>query len=170
MSNLAAVRCFLSLGSNLGDRLFNLQHAVDRLASIDGIEVLRSSRIYETAPVGPSQPDYLNAVLEIATSLSPRELLSQCHRIEDELGRVRRERWGPRPVDIDILTFGDAEVEEPELVIPHPRMHERAFVLAPLAELDIDPVLPGGRRLGSLRLGGAAFGDVRPYAPALRHG
>jgi 2-amino-4-hydroxy-6-hydroxymethyldihydropteridine diphosphokinase len=161
---------FLALGSNLGDRLVILQRAVDLLASTGSNDFIRGSRVYETRPVGPPQPDYLNAVVEVETTLSPRGLLSQCLEIEDRLGRVRGERWGPRVIDIDILSYGSLEVDEPDLQIPHPRMHERGFVLAPLAELDADPVLPGGRKLASLRLPGGALREVRPYAPSLRPG
>jgi len=162
------VVAFLALGSNLGDRLANLQRAADLLAGIEGVEVRRSSRVYETEPVGPPQPEYLNVVLEVRTSLDPGGLLAACLGIEDAMGRVRRERWGPRTVDVDVLTFGDQDVDEPELTIPHPRMHERGFVLVPLLELTADPHLPGGRRVADLRLGLASLTGVRPYAPPLR--
>jgi 2-amino-4-hydroxy-6-hydroxymethyldihydropteridine diphosphokinase len=162
------VRAYLGLGSNLGDRLANLQHAVHRLGRAEGVRVLRSSRVYETDPVGPPQPDYLNAVVEVETDLSARELLRTCLGVEVELGRVRDERWGPRTIDIDVLSYGDERVDEPDLVVPHPRMHERAFVLVPLAELDADPPLPGGRRLRDLRLGPGAVLGARPFAPPLR--
>lgn len=131
-----AVRCYLGLGSNLGDRAVNLQRAVDLLGGHAGIRVLRSSRVYETDPVGPPQPDYLNAVVEVETALAARELLHACLDVERELGRVRTERWGPRVIDVDILTYGDETIDEPDLIVPHPRMHERAFVLVPLADLD----------------------------------
>ena len=161
-------QAFLALGSNLGDRLANLQRAVDLLAGVAGIEVVRSSRVYETEPVGPPQPDYLNAAIEIRTSLTPGELLPACLGVEDALGRVRAERWGPRTIDVDVLTYGDEDVDEPDLTIPHPRMHERGFVLVPLLELTADPRLPGGRHVADLRLGPATIVDVRPYAPPLR--
>jgi 2-amino-4-hydroxy-6-hydroxymethyldihydropteridine diphosphokinase len=164
------VVAFLALGSNLGDRLANLQRAVDLLGGVEGIDVRRSSRVYETEPVGPPQPEYLNAVLEVRTSLAPGELLAACLGIEDAMGRVRHERWGPRTVDVDVLTYGDEDVDEPDLTIPHPRMHERGFVLAPLLELTADPHLPGGRRVADLRLGPASLVGVRPFAPPLRVG
>jgi 2-amino-4-hydroxy-6-hydroxymethyldihydropteridine diphosphokinase len=167
-SDPAPVRAFLALGSNLGDRLANLQRAVDLLATSEGIVVRRASRVYETTPVGPPQPDYLNAVVEVQTLLSPRRLLASSLAVEARMGRTRGERWGPRVIDIDVLTYGREKVDEPGLQVPHPRMHERAFVLAPLAELDADPMLPGGRRLAALRLAGPGVWDVRPYAPALR--
>lgn len=162
-----ATRAFLALGSNLGDRLANLRGAVELLAERDGIEVLRSSRVYETEPVGPPQPAYLNAVIEVATTSSPTELLRACRAVEEALGRVRTERWGARTIDVDILTFDEVEVTEPDLEIPHPRMHERGFVLVPLGELEADPMLPGGRRLSSIRLAPDAVLGVRPFAPPL---
>ncbi|HLB62975.1 MAG TPA: 2-amino-4-hydroxy-6-hydroxymethyldihydropteridine diphosphokinase [Actinomycetota bacterium] len=161
-------RAFLGLGSNVGDRLTNLQRAVDLLAGRVDIDIRRSSRVYETDPVGGSaQPDYLNAVVEVETTLSPRELLEACLEVEVELGRTREERWGPRTIDVDVLTYDGDRVDEPDLTIPHPRMHERAFVLVPLLELVVDPVLPGGRRIGTLRLGPQALAGVRPFAPPL---
>ncbi|HJP66501.1 MAG TPA: 2-amino-4-hydroxy-6-hydroxymethyldihydropteridine diphosphokinase [Actinomycetota bacterium] len=158
---------FLGLGSNLGDRLATLARAVELLNEHPHIEVTRSSRVYETAPVGPPQPDYLNAVIEIDTTLSPTELLEAIQQIEQALGRVREERWGARTLDIDILTFGDGDVSTPDLEIPHPRMHERGFVLAPLLELTADPPLPGGRTIATLRLDPSTLAGVRPFAAAL---
>jgi 2-amino-4-hydroxy-6-hydroxymethyldihydropteridine diphosphokinase len=160
-------KAYIGLGSNLGDRLENLIRAV-RLLEERGMAVRRSSRVYETEPVGGlQQPDYLNAVVEVDAQGSARDLLDACLRIEDDMGRVRDERWGPRVIDLDVLTFGDEEIDEPDLQVPHPRMHERGFVLIPLLELDADPPLPGGRKAGSLRLGVLAVGGVRPHAPPL---
>lgn len=160
-------RAYLGLGSNLEDRLENLRRAV-RLLHAGGARVLRSSRVYETEPVGgPPQGDFLNAVVEVETALSPAELLAACLAVEQEMGRVRGERWGPRVIDVDVLTYGDREISEPGLQVPHPRMHERAFVLVPLLELDADPPLPGGRRAKDLRPGAAALGAVRPHGPPL---
>jgi 2-amino-4-hydroxy-6-hydroxymethyldihydropteridine diphosphokinase len=161
-------QAYLALGSNLGDRLATLQRAVDLLDARPGIDVVRSSRVYETEPVGPPQPPYLNAVIEVRTELEPRELLKECLAIENELGRVRAERWGPRTIDIDVLTFGAREISEPDLVVPHPRMHERAFVLIPLSDLTAEPSLPDGRTLQDVRLPPDAMFGVRPFAPALR--
>jgi 2-amino-4-hydroxy-6-hydroxymethyldihydropteridine diphosphokinase len=161
-------RAYLALGSNLGDRLETLQRAADLLGAVDGVGVIRSSRVFETAPVGPPQPDYLNAVLEIETDLEPRSLLEACLAVERELGRERGERWGPRTMDVDVLTYDDLELDEPDLQIPHPRMHQRAFVLVPLVELDGDPPLPGGRRLPDVQLPPADVLGVRPFAPPLR--
>ena len=129
------VRAYLGLGSNLGDRLAFLQSAVDGLAATDGIEVVAVSPVYETDPVGPEQPDYLNAVVAVDTTLSARSLLVVGQGLEAEAHRVRGERWGPRTLDVDVLSYGDERIDEPDLVVPHPRWHEREFVLAPLADL-----------------------------------
>jgi 2-amino-4-hydroxy-6-hydroxymethyldihydropteridine diphosphokinase len=156
---------FLGLGANLGDRLSNLQAAVDLLGAREGIRVLRSSRVYETAPVGPPQPDFLNAVLEVRTSLPPRGLLGACLEVEAALGRVRGERWGPRPIDVDVLAYGRERIVEEDLVVPHPRLAERAFVLVPLLEIAPDLELPGLGRLAALRA--PDVDGVRPFAPPL---
>jgi 2-amino-4-hydroxy-6-hydroxymethyldihydropteridine diphosphokinase len=162
-----ATSAYVALGTNLGDRLEQLRAAVRLLAETDGVDVVRSSRVFETQPVGPPQPAYLNAVIEVRTTLAPRELLEAAQAVENSLGRERAERWGPRTIDVDILTFDDRTVEEPDLEIPHPRMHERGFVLVPLAELDDDPMLPGGRRLAEIRLSPDVVFGVRPFAPPL---
>ncbi|MGH2674935.1 MAG: 2-amino-4-hydroxy-6-hydroxymethyldihydropteridine diphosphokinase [Actinomycetota bacterium] len=157
-------RAYLGLGSNLGDRLENLRRAVELLGQ-RGVPIVRSSRVYETEPVGgPPQPEYLNAVVEAEAGGTAWDLLASCREVEQAMGRERAERWGPRVIDVDVLTFGDEVVEEPGLEIPHPRMHERAFVLVPLLELDPDPPLPGGRRAATLRVD--ALG-VRLHAPPL---
>ena len=122
--------------------------------------------MYESVAVGPPQPDYLNAVVEVETTLSPYGLLGACLDVEREMGRERRERWGPRVIDLDVLTFGEETVDEPDLQVPHPRMHERGFVLLPLLELAADPPLPGGRLVATLRLGPDAMA-ARPFAPPL---
>jgi 2-amino-4-hydroxy-6-hydroxymethyldihydropteridine diphosphokinase len=158
---------FLGIGSNLGDRLANLQRAVDLLAATEGVRVLRSSRVYETEPVGPPQPDFLNIVVEVETSLDPHGLLAAAATVEQTLHRVREARWGPRTIDVDILTFDERTIDEPDLTVPHPRMHERAFVLVPLLELSATPMLPAGRRVEELSTDGWAD-DVRPFAPPPR--
>ena len=131
-------RAYLGLGSNLGDRAAHLQFGLDGLAARAG-RVVAISPVYETQPVGgPAQPDYLNAVVAIETECSPRELLGIAKALEAEAGREPPDptkRWGPRPLDIDILMVGDQRVDEPDLVVPHPRIHQRAFVLAPLADV-----------------------------------
>ena len=160
-------KAYLALGSNLGDRLENLREAVRLLDATEGIDVVRSSRIYETEPVGPPQPSYLNAVIEVETTRSARELLEAGLAVEEALGRLRTERWGPRTIDVDVLTYDELTVDEPDLQIPHPRMHERGFVLVPLGELDADPMLPGGRTRSSLRIPPDEVLGVRPFAPPL---
>ena len=126
------MRAFLALGSNLGDRQAYIDAAV-----ADMPDVVAVSPVYETDPVGgpADQPPYLNAVVELDTDLSPRRLLELCQRLEAKAGRVRTERWGPRTLDVDVLLVGDLVVNEPDLVVPHPRMWERDFVLRPLADL-----------------------------------
>jgi 2-amino-4-hydroxy-6-hydroxymethyldihydropteridine diphosphokinase len=158
----------LGLGSNLGDRLANLQAAVDLLAKEPGVRLARCSRVWETNPVGgPPQPDFLNAVVEAAVDIDPHELLAACQRVEAALGRVRDVRWGPRTVDIDVLLIDARAIDEHDLVVPHPRMRERAFVLLPLLDIDPDPRLPDGARLVDERLS-IADASVRPFAPPLR--
>jgi 2-amino-4-hydroxy-6-hydroxymethyldihydropteridine diphosphokinase len=140
-------RAYLGLGCNVGDRAHALQRSVDGLAAAGGVAVVAVSSVYETAPVGgPEQPDYLNAVVAVETDRTPRELLEIAKRLEDEAGRVPGERWGPRPLDVDVLLVGDDEVDEEDLVVPHPRLYERAFVMVPLAELDpmLAPWVPSG--------------------------
>jgi 2-amino-4-hydroxy-6-hydroxymethyldihydropteridine diphosphokinase len=130
-------RVFLSLGSNLGDRRRLLGEAIGSLGSM----VTTVSSVYETEPVGgPDQGRFLNVVVELATDLPPRELLAVCHRLESGAGRVRTERWGPRTLDVDIIWIDGVTVREPDLEVPHPRMWDRRFVLAPLAELAPDLV------------------------------
>lgn len=148
---------YLGLGSNLGDRLSNLQIAVDGLGRTDGVSDVIVSAVYETAPVGgPPQPSYLNAVVAIETRLTARGLLEVARRLERTAGRVRGERWGARTLDVDVLIVGDEKVDAPDLVVPHPRLRERGFVLAPLADVapasDLAPVSPGaGPRPGVTR-------------------
>ncbi|MEP0841627.1 MAG: 2-amino-4-hydroxy-6-hydroxymethyldihydropteridine diphosphokinase [Phycisphaerae bacterium] len=133
MSSIA----YIGLGSNLGDRRSAIETAVQRLRARSGIESVTISSVYETAAVGgpAGQRPYLNAAARAETTLSPRELLDALMAIERELGRRRRQRWGPRTIDLDLLLFDDRVIQTPELTIPHPRMHERAFVLEPLAEI-----------------------------------
>jgi 2-amino-4-hydroxy-6-hydroxymethyldihydropteridine diphosphokinase len=121
----------------LGDRLARLQGAVDALDTIPDLEVVAVSPVYETDPVGgPEQPEYLNAVVAIETDASPRRLLEIAHQLEAAADRVRGTRWGPRTLDVDVLLVGDVRIDDDDLVIPHPRMWERAFVMVPLGDLD----------------------------------
>jgi len=132
-------RAFLSLGSNLGDRRQFLVEAVGSL----GPSVVAVSPVYETDPVGgPEQGRFLNLVVQLETDLSPRQLLAVCHRLESGAQRVRMQRWGPRTLDVDIIWIDGVTVDEPDLVIPHPRWSERTFVLAPLADLAPELVDP----------------------------
>ena len=140
-------RAWLALGGNLGDVATQFSRALQSLEEADGVTLIACSRVYRTPPWGVTdQPDFLNMAAEIETDLSPRALLELCLRIETDSGRVRDRRWGPRNIDIDVIAYGDVAMEEADLKIPHPRAHERAFVLAPLAELDGDLML-GGRNV-----------------------
>lgn len=138
------VTCYVGLGSNVGDRLANLRHAVTLLEDTEDIDVAAASRVYETNAVGPPQPDFLNAVIEVRTALSADALLKRLKAVEREIGRSPSERWGPREIDLDLLTYGEASIEDADLVVPHPRMAERAFVLVPLAEIAADVRLTVG--------------------------
>ncbi len=129
------IKIFLSLGSNLGDKKANLSKCRENLQK-EGIKIHKTSSLYLTPPWGKTdQPEFLNQVIEAETTLSPRELLSLIKKIEKEMGRKSRGKWGPRIIDIDILFYGDKIIEEENLVIPHPLITERAFVLVPLHEI-----------------------------------
>lgn len=132
---------YLSIGTNIGDREQNLKHAIKMLQGTKDITVKAISSIYETAPVGYiNQPSFLNIAVFIQTALSAYETLEVCQSIEKELGRVREIRWGPRIIDLDILLFNNENIEVENLMIPHPRMYERAFVLVPLHEIMQHPL------------------------------
>lgn len=127
---------YLSIGSNIGDRIGNCKKAVEELNSSKGVNVLSRSSLYETEPEGLNeQPSFINLAVKIETELGPSRLLERIKRIEKKLGRVETVRWGPRTIDIDVLLYGDEVLSEDFLEIPHPRMHERSFVLVPLAEI-----------------------------------
>lgn len=129
-------KAYLGLGSNLGDKAANLRSAVQLLAEDACCTVVRMSSLYSTRPVGvEDQPDFLNAVVEIRTSLEPHKLLAKCQEVERKIGRKRTMRWGPRVIDLDILIYEEVALGSDDLTIPHPRLHERAFALAPLAEI-----------------------------------
>ena len=147
-------RAVLAVGSNLGDRLGTLQGCVTAIGRLPDTDVLAISPVYETDPVGgPAQPDYLNAVLVVETGLRPRELLDAAHRIEAEFGRVRAERFGPRTLDIDIISYAGQVSDDPVLTLPHPRAHERAFVLVPWHDVDAHAELPGRGPVSDLLAG-----------------
>ncbi len=130
------VVCYLAVGSNLGNRNKNIKKAVDYLTKIKGIRVEKVSRIYETEPVGgPTQGKFLNAAIKIKTLFSPRSLLNTLKKIEKDSGRKKTVRWGAREIDLDILLYGNKIIKMKTLVIPHPRMFEREFVLRPLREI-----------------------------------
>ncbi|GHF07087.1 2-amino-4-hydroxy-6-hydroxymethyldihydropteridine diphosphokinase [Streptomyces griseoluteus] len=139
-------RAVLSLGSNLGNRLETLQGAVDALEDTPGVRVKAVSPVYETEPWGVepgSQPSYLNAVVVLKTTLPPSSLLERAQAVEEAFHRVRDEQWGPRTLDVDIVSYADVTSADPRLTLPHPRAHERAFVLAPWHDVDPAAELPG---------------------------
>ncbi len=161
---------YLSLGANLGNREETLREAVRRLAAADGVKTLAVSSLYETEPWGKKdQPSFLNIAVSLQTTLSPEELLALTQAVETELGRVRHERWGPRTIDVDILHIEGVERNSPTLMLPHPYMTERDFVLVPLAEIAPDLVVKGRtveewRKLaddgGVIRVAGLEWIDV----------
>ena len=143
------MKVVIALGSNLGERAENISRAVSELNKI--IEVTHLSTIYETDPVGgPEQPDYLNAVLIGKSELDPADLLTKTLEIESALGRTREVRWGARTLDIDLIVAGDVVSNSEFLILPHPRAHERAFVLEPWLEIEPDAVLPGRGSVAAL--------------------
>lgn len=145
------MKAVIALGSNLGDRELNIDSAVAEIAKI--IEVTHLSTNHETDPVGgPDQPKYLNAVLIAESLLAPDELLKALLAIESRLGRVRDIHWGPRTIDLDLIIVNDEKIDSPDLVLPHPRAHERRFVLEPWAEIDPEAVLPGHGRIEEILL------------------
>lgn len=136
----------VALGANLGNRLETLQGAIDALGDTPGLRVKAVSPVYETAPWGvdpDSQPSYFNAVISVKTTLPPSSLLERGHAIEEAFDRVREERWGPRTIDVDIIAYADVVSGDPVLTLPHPRAHQRAFVLAPWHDIDPEAQIPG---------------------------
>jgi 2-amino-4-hydroxy-6-hydroxymethyldihydropteridine diphosphokinase len=159
----------IALGSNLGSRLENLQGGLDALLDAPGLTLVAVSPVYQTVPVGgPQQPDYLNAVLIATTTLPAYAVLERCHGVEAVFGRVRDEVWGPRTLDLDIIVYGDVVSEDPELTLPHPRAHERAFVLAPWHDIDPDAQIPGQGPVSDL-LAKASPAGVRRMDDAVLH-
>jgi 2-amino-4-hydroxy-6-hydroxymethyldihydropteridine diphosphokinase len=145
----------LSLGSNLGDRKATVKTAIKAIASLKGVKLLATSNLYESTALtesgfDPEQPSYINAAITIETSLKPKALLAALNEIENDNGRIRLQRWAPRTLDIDIITYGHELIETKTLIVPHPRAHERSFVLVPWLELEPDAVLPGRGRVDVL--------------------
>lgn len=152
------MRAFLGLGSNLGDRAYYLEEAISGLAS-PTIKIMATSQIYETEPWGVmDQPLYWNQVIEVETTLEPLDLLHVCQEIEHRLGRERKVHWGPRTIDIDLLLYDNRVSESEELMLPHPYLEDRAFVIAPLREIAPKLVLPSGRSISKV----SGEGKVHP--------
>ncbi|MFK0236392.1 2-amino-4-hydroxy-6-hydroxymethyldihydropteridine diphosphokinase [Streptomyces vinaceus] len=154
----------IALGANLGNRLETLQGAIDALGDTPGLRVKAVSPVYETEPWGVepgSQPSYLNAVIALKTTLPPSSLLERGHAIEEAFDRVREERWGPRTIDVDIVSYADVVSDDPVLTLPHPRAHERAFVLAPWNDIDPEAQIPNRGPVGAL-LAGIGLAGVTP--------
>lgn len=134
----------LGLGSNIGDRVGNIEDAIARLTADGVVKLVARSRYYRTAPWGVTDQDwFVNACIAIKADVSARELLARCQAVENGMARVRTQRWGPRNIDVDILTFRDQKIGEPDLVVPHPRIAERAFVLVPLKDVAPDVRIDG---------------------------
>ena len=144
------MKAWLGLGSNLQQPAAQLREAIERLDVLSGVEVSRTSSFYRTPPWGDEeQDDFINCAVQIETSLDPFTLLGKLHSVENAMGRKRSDRrWGPRIIDIDLLLYGDLQHQTGELEVPHPRMHERAFVLVPLVELDAGLEIPGLGAIG----------------------
>lgn len=144
MNAASAARCYVALGANLNDPVEQVRRGIAALARLPRSRFVAASSLYRTAPVGVvGQPDYINAVAAIETGLSAQQLLEQLHRIEQRAGRERHVRWAARTLDLDLLLYAHVQIHEPGLTVPHPRMHERAFVLHPLLEIAPDIQIPG---------------------------
>ncbi|KAF2778511.1 2-amino-4-hydroxy-6-hydroxymethyldihydropteridine diphosphokinase [Streptomyces sp. OM5714] len=159
-------RAVIALGANLGNRLETLQGAIDALEDTPGVRVKGVSPVYETEPWGvapDSQPSYFNAVVILKTTLPPDSLLERAHAVEEAFHRVRDERWGPRTLDVDIVAYAEVVSDDPRLTLPHPRAHERAFVLAPWLDVDPEAALPGQGSVADL-LGAVTRDGVAPRA------
>jgi 2-amino-4-hydroxy-6-hydroxymethyldihydropteridine diphosphokinase len=141
---VSAFDATLALGTNLGDRVGNIEEAIRRLTADGSVRLVKRSGLYRSAPWGDTDQDwFVNACISIDTDLSPREVLERCQAVENGMGRVRTRHWGPRIIDVDILTFGDFKISEPDLVVPHPLIGERPFVLVPLKDIAPDLAING---------------------------
>mgnify|MGYP000592559867 CR=1 FL=1 len=139
-----AFDAILALGTNLGDRIENIEEAIRRLTADGSIRIVSRSKLYRSAPWGVTDQDwFINACIAVRTNLSPHELLRHCQAVENDMGRVRTLRWGPRIIDVDILTFKDLKIADPDLTVPHPLIAERAFVLVPLKDVAPELTLNG---------------------------
>ena len=148
MTQVKPVIAYVALGANLGDRAANIRAALDALERTPGVRVTRVSSLIENPAVGGPEdsPSFLNGVAELETTLPPHALLARLLEIEQSLGRERRTRWAPRPVDLDVILYGDQVIDTPDLKVPHPLMHERRFVLEPLAEIAPEVMHPVFKR------------------------
>jgi 2-amino-4-hydroxy-6-hydroxymethyldihydropteridine diphosphokinase len=141
-------RVFIGLGSNIGPKRQNIKNAGEKIAALEGVEIINESSLYNTSPWGKTdQQDFINQVVELETNLSPWKLLNELQQIEIKMGRQRLEKWGPRTIDLDILLYGDEIIESEELTIPHPYIGKRLFVLVPLEEINSELIFPDGTRI-----------------------
>lgn len=163
-----AQRAYIGLGSNLENPRVQVETALDELNQLPGTRLLAASSLYQSRPLGPPQPDFINAVAELETTLSALALLDQLQALEQRHQRVRRERWGPRTLDLDLLLYGDCGIDHPRLQVPHPELARRNFVLYPLAELAPELTLPTGTPLAAL-LAQVSRDGLRPLASSTSH-
>ena len=158
--------CYLALGSNIEDRVGYLAFAVSQLRQIPGLSVKAVSPVYETEPIGgPEQDSYLNAVVKVQTGMPAKQLLQHCQRIESMAHRTREVHWGPRTLDVDVIMVGTQISDDPLLILPHPRTHERAFVLVPLRDIEKHAVIPSRGKIADL-LAQVSLEGVAKFAPA----
>ena len=158
---MGMTRCFIGLGSNLAEPIQQVTQALDELAQIEGCRLLKASSLYSSAPVGPQdQPDFINAVAMLETSLEAHRLLDELQALEQQHQRVRKQHWGPRTLDLDLLLYGTQTIATERLSVPHPYLHERNFVLYPLHEIESDLEIPGLGPLSGL-LAACPMGTLR---------